>query len=134
MEKLRVESGTEIEVNAAGDIITIPIDDMNFIENYNVLLEQFERVDRELGEKEGTMSSREELKFIISKTREIMDGINTLFADKDCCKKVFGDIVPSPWLIADFLEKLCPIVEKYASERQKRIMTKYKKPVRTRRG
>ncbi len=130
MEKLRVSRGIEIEVNDAGDTICIPVDDMNFIENYNKLLEAFRCVDNELKEKEGTMAPKEELQFIISKTKEIMNEINMLFMDEQCCVKIFGDIVPSPYLIANFFEQLCPLVEKHATERQKKIMAKYKKPVR----
>lgn len=130
MNSIRVNRGIEIEVNDFGDTICIPVNDMNFIDNYNGVIEVFERVDKEIEEKEGTLSPREELQFIISKTKEIMDEINNLFMDEQCCSKVFGNIVPSPFLLADFFEQLCPYVEKHASERQKKIMAKYKKPVR----
>ena len=117
---IRISRGIEINVNEAGDTICIPVDDMNFIDNYN----------KEIKEKEGTLAPKEELRFIIEKTREVMDGINNLFMDEQCCKKVFGNIVPSPYLLADFFEQLCPYIEKYADERQKKIMDKYRKPVR----
>lgn len=127
---IRVGRGIEINVNDAGDTICIPVDDMNFIENYNRVLEAFERVDKELDAKEGTLTQKEELQFIIQKTKEIMNEINNLFMDEQCCRKVFGDIVPSPYLLADFFEQLYPYIEKYADERQKKIMEKYKKTVR----
>lgn len=130
MEKLRISKGIELEVNDAGDTICIPVDDMNFVNNYNRLIEMFENIDKQLKDKEKTMTPKEELQFIIAKTKEIMNEINSLFADEQCCEKVFGDIVPSPYLMASFFEQLCPFVEKHVTERQKSIMKKYKKPVR----
>lgn len=130
MNSIRVTSGIEINVNDAGDTICIPVEDMNFIDKYNRLIETFERINTEIQENEGTLTAREELKFIISKTKEIMDEINALFMDEQCCKKVFGDIIPSPYVVADFFEQLYPYVEKYTDERHKKIMAKYKKPVR----
>lgn len=129
---IRISRGIEINVNEAGDTICIPVDDMNFIDNYNNVLDTFDRIDKEIKEKEGTLAPKEELRFIIEKTRGVMDGINNLFMDEQCCKKVFGNIVPSPYLLADFFEQLCPYIEKYADERQKKIMDKYRKPVRSR--
>ena len=99
---IRISRGIEINVNEAGDTICIPVDDMNFIDNYNNVLDTFDRIDKEIKEKEGTLAPKEELRFIIEKTREVMDGINNLFMDEQCCKKVFGNIVPSPYLLADF--------------------------------
>lgn len=130
MNIIRVSSGIEIEVNDVGETIVIPVEDMNFIDKYNRLIETFERISTEIQEKEGTLTAGEELKLIISKIKEIMDEINALFMDEQCCKKVFGDIIPSPYVVADFFEQLYPYVEKYTDERHKKIMAKYKKPVR----
>lgn len=130
MNIIRVSSGIEIEVNDAGETIVIPVEDMNFIDKYNRLIETFERISTEIQEKEGTLTAGEELKLIISKIKEIMDEINALFMDEQCCKKVFGDIIPSPYVVADFFDQLYPYVEKYTDERHKKIMAKYKKPVR----
>lgn len=75
---IRISRGIEINVNEAGDTICIPVDDMNFIDNYNNVLDTFDRIDKEIKEKEGTLAPKEELRFIIEKTREVMDGINNL--------------------------------------------------------
>ena len=125
MNSIRVNRGIEIEVNDAGETISIPMDDMMFVENFNNLIDTFDKTKKEIEEKTGLLSPKEELKFVIGKTREIMEEINKLFKDGKCCLKVFGDIVPSPWLLADFFEKLCPFVEKHAESRQKAILSKY---------
>ena len=69
-------------------------------------------------------TERGQLKYTIDKTKEIMIGIDNLFG-RDACKKVFGDIIPSAYLIADFFEQLTPIAKKYKDARQKQIAEKY---------
>lgn len=127
---IRISRGIEINVNEAGDTICIPVDDMNFIDNYNNVLDTFDRIDKEIKEKEGTLAPKEELRFIIEKTREVMDGINNLFMDEQCCKKVFGNIVPSPYLLAVSLNSSVRTLKNMRMSRQKKIMDKYRKPVR----
>lgn len=125
MQSLRISRGIEIEVNDDGEKITIPVEDMNFIDNFHKLIDKFEHISTELGEKEGRLSTKEELELVISKTEDIMNEINTLFNDNRCCLKVFGDITPSPWLLADFFDKLRPFIVNYANERNKAIAAKY---------
>lgn len=125
MNKIRVDRGLEIEVNDAGETICIPMDDMMFIENFNDLIDAFDKVEKEIEEKEGKLTEKEELRLIVDKTKNIMDKINALFRDERCCDKVFGDIVPAPWLLADFFEQLLPFVKKHSDERQKAILSKY---------
>lgn len=125
MNSIRVNRGIEIEVNDSGETISIPMDDMMFVENFNNLIDTFDKIEKEIEEKTGLLSPKEELKFIIGKTREIMDEINNLFRDEKCCIKVFGDIVPAPWLLADFFEKLLPFVKQHSDARQKAILSKY---------
>ena len=45
---IRISRGIEINVNEAGDTICIPVDDMNFIDNYNNVLDTFDRIDLSL--------------------------------------------------------------------------------------
>lgn len=125
MNSIRVNRGIEIEVNDSGETISIPMDDMMFVENFNNLIDTFDKTEKEIEEKTGLLSPKEELKFIIGKTREIMDEINNLFRDEKCCIKVFGDIVPAPWLLADFFEKLLPFIKQHSDARQKAILSKY---------
>ena len=53
-----------------------------------------------------------------------MSDIDNMFGE-NACKKVFGDIIPNPYLIADFLDQLTPIAEQYMDARQKKISERY---------
>lgn len=124
MNRIRVNSGIVVEVNDNGDTITVNAEDQYFIEKFlglNEKLDSIAKTDtKELEEK----SEREQIGFMIETTKEIMTEIDGLFGE-NACKKVFGDIVPSPYLIADFFEQLAPIATQYMDERQKIIAQKY---------
>lgn len=125
MGKIRVNSGIAIEVNDAGDTITINAEDQSFIDRFYGMIEKLQEMTKEMEasemEKKG---ERDSLKIMIERTREIMKDIDDLFG-ADSCKKVFGDIVPSAYLIADFFDQLTPIAEKYIGERRKIIENRY---------
>ena len=70
------------------------------------------------------LEERMQVRKMIERTKELMADIDGMFG-AECCRKVFGDIVPSPYIIADFFEKLTPIAEEYMDERQKTISKKY---------
>ena len=53
-----------------------------------------------------------------------MTQLDNLFGE-GCCKKVFGDIVPTPYIMADFFDQMTPILNKYANDRQAKIAEKY---------
>lgn len=123
--KIRVNSGIVVEVNDNGDTITVNAEDQGFIEKFYALIDRLNKLSEELKTSEvASQSDREQLQFAIEKTKEIMADIDTLFGE-NACKKVFGDIVPNPYLIADFFDQLEPIAEQYMDERQKVIAKKY---------
>lgn len=121
--KIRVNSGIVIEVNDNGDTITVNGEDQRVIEKFMELIENMDKLTEELSDLK-TENAREQIKMLIEKTKGIMSGIDDLFGE-DTCKKVFGDIVPQPHLIADFFEQLMPIVKQYMDDRQKKIAEKY---------
>lgn len=55
----------------------------------------------------------EQLRIMIGKTNEIMSDIDRVFGERTC-KKVFGEITPSPILITDFFDQIIPIAQRYA--------------------
>ena len=125
MNQIRVNSGIVVEVNDNGDTIVINVEDQNFIEKFYGLLEKLEEMKKktqapELREK----SEREQHQFAIAETKKLMADIDVLFG-MDACRKIFGDIIPSPYLIAEFFIQLLPITKQYANERQKKIAEKY---------
>ncbi len=123
--KIRVSSGIKITVNDNGDTITINAEDQNFMSRFMELNDNLQKMVNELNSTDMKgKSQREQLNFLMDKTKEIMAGIDEVFG-KDACKKVFGDIIPSSYLIADFFEQLMPIAKQYVSERREKINEKY---------
>lgn len=125
MPSIRVNGGIVIDVNDAGDTIIMPVDDETFIEKFYGLIDKLDEISDEMkSEKVKAEDERSQLRIFIDRTKGIMTEIDGMFG-QDCCKKVFGDIVPSPYLIADFFEQLKPIAEQHIDERQKKIAKKY---------
>lgn len=125
MNEIRVNSGIVVNVNDNGDTITINVEDQSFIDKLFGFYNRIDSVANEMNtpEMEGK-SEREQLDSVIEKTKEIMKDIDGMFGD-NACKKVFGDIIPSPYLIADFFDQLVPIANQYMDERQKKIAERY---------
>ena len=121
--KISINTGVTIEVNDNGDTIVARIDDALFIDQFHVFLEKVEAVSREI-EMLNTENDREALRIITEKTKILMGEIDNLFG-KDACKKIFGDIIPSGFAIAEFVEQLIPIFNNYTNARQKKISDKY---------
>ena len=124
MNQIRVNSGITVEVNDNGDTILVNAEDQYFIEKFLGLNEKLENIANTDAKELENKSEREQLEFVILKTKEIMAEIDGLFGE-DACRKVFGNIIPSPYLIADFFDQLTPIAEQYMDERQKKISKKY---------
>lgn len=123
--KIRVNSGIVVEVNDNGDTITVNAEDYGFIDKFFSLNENLEKITKEMNALEvKEKGEREQLHCLMDKTKEIMADIDALFGE-NTCKKVFGDIIPNPYLIADFFEQLTPIAKQYMDVRQKKIAEKY---------
>ena len=123
MKQISVTRGIAIKVNDQGDTISMNVDDQRFIDKFYGLIETFDKSTAVIRGKQNA-GEREKLKNLISETEKIMAGIDDIFG-KDACKKIFGDIVPSPVLIADFFDQMIPITRNYTNERQKMIEQKY---------
>ena len=123
MNKIRVQSGIRVEVNDEGEFIIINIDDQNFISRFYGIIEKLEDVKKKVNSHK-SKDTRENLEFYIEQIKEIMVSIDELFGEESC-RKIFGDIVPSPVLIADFFEQITPVVEQYAKKRRAAISQKY---------
>lgn len=122
-KKIRVNTGITIEVNDSGDTIVVRVDDSNFVDGFYDLLESLEKKEKEIRETQHE-NDREKLGFVKEKMKEIVVQIDRLFGE-NTCKKVFGDIIPSGYVIADFFEQLVPIISEYSDARQKKISEKY---------
>ena len=125
MEDIRVLRGTPITVNDEGETIIMNAEDQQFIEKFYGLINKLEEITKEMQSPDvAQKSEHEQLKFMIEQTKGIMAEIDAMFGPESC-RKIFGNIVPDPYLIADFFEQLQPIAERYAGKRQKDIAKKY---------
>lgn len=125
MNEIKVSSGIVVKVNEAGETITVNVEDQSFIEKFYVLIDRLNAATETMKSEEvKELGEQEKLQRMIAETKGIMADIDLLFG-ADCCRKVFGDIVPNPYLIADFFDQLTPIAEQYMNERQKKIESKY---------
>ena len=149
MDSLRVDSGIKnIEVNDQGEYIPIPISDTTFYERFGEILKYFdnkqtdiERQAKELSEKypEAEKTGTDEAEAIDLNVDMIID-VTRMYSDlcKDvciqldklfgegCCRKVFfGVASPGIELIGDFFEKITPLLQKYADERNAKFNLKY---------
>lgn len=139
MEKLRIDSGVKkIEVNDAGECISIPINDSMFYERFSGFLnwldrkhEEYRKRSEETAEngsestKKGSVDIREVVSEQTKLSKEICVELDKLFGE-GCCRKVFVDTeVPTLDLIDDFLEQITPLLEKFAKERNEKINLKY---------
>jgi len=130
MNKIRVKSGIQIEVNDKGETITVNIDDHTFLERFYGVVQKLEDVKARIkAENLKDKDQKEQLEYYIEQIRDIMTSIDELFGS-GACAKVFGDIVPSPFLIADFFEQMIPIVKKYTDERKSKISERYNRATR----
>lgn len=122
---LRVETGVTIEVNDAGECIVARLDDNSFTDKFYDILDTMEKTSNLLDEANlNGKDEREQLAIVTERIKMVMQDIDNLFG-VGACKKVFGDIIPSGYAIADFFDQLLPIFEEYANEKQQKILSKY---------
>lgn len=130
-QKISVNTGIKIEVNDAGDHIVARVNDQEFLNRFYAVAESLEQISKEVESAEMQQKGmKERLSIQAEKTKQIMSEIDGVFG-ADTCKKVFGDIIPTGYALADFFDQLIPIFHEYADERQKMIASKYS---RSRRG
>lgn len=99
--KIRVTRGITVEVNDAGETITIDADDQMFIDRFYKLIDDLEQVAEEVdSDAARKLGDRERLNLMINRTKTIMAQMDALFG-AGCCRKVFGDAIPSPYGLAD---------------------------------
>lgn len=142
---LRVDQGIRrIEVNDDGECIEVSLNDPTFFERFASFIGWLEKEQKEFEEWSGRFretyqdlviedlegkhinaSALEELAAKkVELCRNICGRLDVLFGE-DCCRKVFGSILPDENSIADFIEQITPILQKLADERNESIKLKY---------
>lgn len=124
MSKIRVGNKVEVEVNDAGESIVLNFDDCTFIDNFFGIADSLEKTSEFFNGEFKEADDREKLKVVKEKMQGIMDDIDKLFGEESC-RKIFGNIIPTPFLIYDLFDQLIPIIKEHTNERQNRIAEKY---------
>lgn len=125
MAEIRVNRGIVVNVNDEGETIVVNVEDQCFIERFYAVLDNLHKASAEMNaDSLKALEERQQINKLIETTREIMQDIDMLFGE-GCCRKVFGDVVPSMYLIADFFDQLTPIAEQYIGKRKQFIEQKY---------
>lgn len=125
IEKIRVRKGIEVEVNDNGDTIMLLVEDMQFMDGFYGIIDKFTQAAERISGIE-TENTKEQLQLLIKECKNLTQEIDLVFGE-ECCKKVFGNIVPTPYAMTDFFDQLTPILGRYANERQSKIGQKYNK-------
>lgn len=132
---IRVNTGAKwIEVNDDGEKICLNFGDQDFPRRFFQMMEEFDAYiesikgrAEELDEREWP-NEREQAKARAELNAEIhvqlRDRIDDVFG-ADTCRKVFGPIIPSVDLYAEFLEAITPYFAEYAKEREATLKKKY---------
>ena len=136
MAGIRVNSGDKIiEVNDAGETITLRFSDQSFPNQAFAMIERVQaKAEEALKEEESMRGRHAEDKDAFDFRKEAADmneklhryiasEIDGVFGP-ETCRKVFGDIVPDITLVMDFFEQLTPYFESYGKERAAK-MQKY---------
>ena len=142
---LRVDKGIRrIEVNDEGECIEISLNDPTFFERFAAFVGWLEKEQKEFSEwndrfrqnyqelvtrdEDGDHLNAPALEEYAGKkvelSRNVCDRLDLLFGE-NCCKKVFGNILPDENSIADFIEQITPILQKLAQERSQSIQLRY---------
>lgn len=143
MDSLRIDNGTKkIEVNDSGEYIEFSIVSNDFFRAFFDLLrwfdeqenrkeiaemeEQKDKVVSEDGEKINYDAANNVLDISDKISMEACEKIDNIFGE-EASRKIFGSVIPDMYMIADFFEKISPLIEKYQKERNQTIDKKYSK-------
>lgn len=122
MNKINISSGVKrIEVNDAGEYITLPVGDDSFIQRFTSMMDEIQKQAEKLKMDEqdilGSMAN------LVAVDESIKEKIESLFGE-GTCRKVFGDILPGIDMFLEFFEQLLPFIEEHQKSRTEK-MNKY---------
>lgn len=132
-DSIRVQRpGKKIEVNAAGEYITLDLYDIGFMGRVLELIKQFEDGAKSLSA-QAEAASRESVDEIRELARKSDEECGKLAAKidetfgTDACRKIFGERTPGIYELADFFGQIGALIEKYGNERAEKYKEKYAK-------
>lgn len=115
---IRVNSGAKkIEVNDAGDFITLQLGSDHFIRDFYKIMKYIEEETKKKTDKENHDITEETIENVVTISGTVFNMVEDLFG-LGTCKKVFGDIEnPGIGLFLEFFDSLLPFIEEYQKER-----------------
>ena len=139
---IKVDNGTRrIGVNDDGDYIELSLADVTLFDRFASAVEWFEKKQAELtaydadfkarhsGDEDNAAAVMETVHKRAEVFSECCQKLDDVFG-KDCCLKVFGNIIPDEGPIMDFLDQMTPIMASMAQERGEKLRAKYHRPTK----
>lgn len=143
MDSLRIDNGTKkVEVNDAGEYIEFSIVNNDFFRSFFDLLRWFDEQEnrkdikdmeeqkKKVVSEDGTNIDYDAANNVLDISKKISneacEKIDNIFGT-EASRKIFGSVIPDMYMIADFFEKISPLIEKYQKERSQTINKKYSK-------
>lgn len=132
-DSIRVQRpGKKIEVNDAGEYITLDLYDTGFMGHVLDLIKEFEDGAKSLSAQAEAASreSVDEIRELARKSDEecgkLAAKIDEVFGD-GASRKIFGERTPGLYELADFFTQLGALLKKYSAERDSEIEEKIAK-------
>ncbi len=122
MKKIQIKTEIIVEVNDAGETITLPIGDANFVKGYMSLIDDLAKLTKESLQ----ITAGTEYEKITEISKKLCGKIDTIIGE-GTCRKVFGDVIPVPKMFSEFFDSLAVVFEDYANDRRKMIDSRYSK-------
>lgn len=132
-DSIRVQRpGKKIEVNDAGEYITLDLYDIGFMGRVLELIKQFEDGAKSLSAQAEAASreSVDEIRELARKSDEECGALAVKIDETfgaDSCRKVFGERTPGIYELADFFGQIGELIKKYGDERIGKYREKYGK-------
>lgn len=128
-----IKNTKKIKVNEAGEYLVLNFDDQEFIPRLMALINDVENMAQngiaqeaelnamsETNEKEFYSKITAKANYDLKVCRELKEKIDATFQD-EVCRKVFGNIVPSVALYAEFFAQLKTVIIGFAEESKNKI-------------
>lgn len=132
-DSIRVQrAGKKVEVNDAGEYITLDLYDVGFLGRTLGLIKQFEDGAKSLSAQAeaANRESVDEIRDLARKSDEecgkLAAKIDEVFG-ADSCRKIFGERTPGIYELADFFGQIGELIKKYGNERAEKYKEKYAK-------
>ena len=129
---IRIDTGIKrIEVNDAGDYITLNFSDQSFLPRFMEMAKEIQGMGDEISAKIDQIETTDDVEKSLQQAqinadacKRVADQIDQIFGE-NTCMKVFATDCPAIDLVTDFIAALLPYFTDYVDSRQKKLNAKY---------